>query len=618
MSAITPSTSSPLSLSLSSPPPQDQKGGNSYPQQDEHHNETIESLEQALKIQITKRIELQMQLLEKEEELKSHTIRTPTSIHNNNTNNNSKNGAMMVLNNVYQKVKDLIIHTTTNNNNNNENNENDENNNDTSMNSISNDNDIQSLLVDFIQLFNEFIFELESIDENNNNVDDDENNNNDHDNHKDIIWFLKHELQWRLYDIHDKSKEEHENITIFMNNLIDILKCERDKVYNNDDDTCNGTSVDDNHDDDDDDHEYDHEHEQCNGNSNTSIIRIDSNMINNEMIVSKLEGRIAQLEEDKDLLIKQHQQHQQQHQQPPLQTQTQTEYQSLLQKYKHLETRHRNVLHEMQSSIATKNEELHNIIQSVDEQNSIIDQLKNDILGKNEQYAKIEYEKLQLEDQIEELISQVQQMHLSQEKTFTHDEPSLGHQEKEGEEEGMINEVTQSLHHHEDIQINSLKEDLQERDRIIQDMKGELSNLHELIEKREASHEVDKIRLRYLEGIVCDLEQQLAKAKNKSMVKYGTIAHFDVENDDLISSPFSMSLGGIRNNIRDNVKPVPPPPPLPPILSSNQTGQHNLRQIVKDVTDRFNQSQQENERLRKELQKTKLMLHMDGRTEKLH
>jgi len=84
---------------------------------------------------------------------------------------------------------------------------------------------------------------------------------------------------------------------------------------------------------------------------------------------------------------------------------------------------------------------------------------------------------------------------------------------------------------HKQLHSKSLQEDIEERDSIIEEMRDEIQRLTDR-KKMQPSHEADRVRLRYLEGIVRDLEKKLANAKgtHRNGARYGSLGLYDVDH----------------------------------------------------------------------------------------
>jgi len=200
-----------------------------------------------------------------------------------------------------------------------------------------------------------------------------------------------------------------------------------------------------------------------------------------ELELSKLEGNIIQLAEDLSSLSLANDTNGQDNntsysQNIPM-NKLQIEYNALRKKHKHLESRHSSLARDMQESIRNKNKK--------------IITLKNALKHKD--------------DDVDQIIP------------YTHSDTTDTDLVRLSSKEEM------------DIESSS-RELIEERNVLIDEMMIEIEYL---TTQKPATvvDEVDKIRLRYLEGIVHELEQKLAVATGATLriCKYGSISLYDID-----------------------------------------------------------------------------------------
>ena len=80
------------------------------------------------------------------------------------------------------------------------------------------------------------------------------------------------------------------------------------------------------------------------------------------------------------------------------------------------------------------------------------------------------------------------------------------------------------------MDIESFQKEIEERNSLIDEMRVEIENLT-VQKKSTVADEADKIRLRYLEGIVHELKRKLAAVtgSSHSSCKYGTTSLYDID-----------------------------------------------------------------------------------------
>lgn len=223
--------------------------------------------------------------------------------------------------------------------------------------------------------------------------------------------------------------------------------------------------------------------------------------VQDEMDVAKLQGQIAQLQEINEKLN-------QRIERGGLSTPTmsksktlnsnmagmdiQQQYSTLQEKYSHLEHRHANILKEMQL-------ELH-------EKNQLIRELKNGA-SKNEVQVQIEQEIPAEVPMTPNPTRNNVPNQVNAENASTCHQPNLM-----SPLSPMSPFLTNSTH--KDMQIASLQEEIDDRDAVIAELKMELDAY--TVKKETKTMETDKIRIKYLESIITELESRL---KSKDVVK---------------------------------------------------------------------------------------------------
>ncbi|GFH59999.1 predicted protein [Chaetoceros tenuissimus] len=223
--------------------------------------------------------------------------------------------------------------------------------------------------------------------------------------------------------------------------------------------------------------------------------------VQDEMNVAKLQGQIAQLQEINQKLN-------QRIERGGLSTPTmsksktlnsnmagldiQQQYSTLQEKYTHLEHRHANILKEMQLEL--------------NEKNQLIRELKN---GANANEVQV-----QIEQEIPVEIPMTPNPTRNNVPSQVNAEnASTGHQPNlMSPLSPMSPFLTNSTH--KDMQIASLQEEIDDRDAVIAELKMELDAY--TVKKETKTMETDKIRIKYLESIITELESRL---KSKHVVK---------------------------------------------------------------------------------------------------
>ena len=485
----------------------------SYSYTTQSTKEQVECLEQALKLQIEKRMktELKCKLMTREvnNNNKKQQKNRINDMKMNKKNEKELNLSQEMMSNLHQQIKELIERIMTkktlyNHSNSNINH----------ADGTGGDNH-QEQVKEFSELFNGFIFELDDSDSNNIDGGDSimlEKN--------DVLWFLKNELQWRLDTIVNGFQKEEDVLKYFMDQLISILQEQKDSLMNMNQtnmgvdtdmknsvmegqEASDGGSTNNNNDDgDDSDEGWD---------IDIDNITLSQELKEKEMLVSKLEGEIVQLQEviqntktktmptkyqsDNDDDINNNGD---QDEKLKLLHQKSQKYDALLAKYNQLENKHQNSIVEMQNSAQDQDKESNTMRQCIHEKDNVIRQLKDALSSAQEN---------------ENMLQQQLQQHLK---------------EKEVKEESPQSpNLSQMLH--KEIQINSLKEEIEERDTVIREMREEMNKVNDA-RKKESSNIADKVRVRYLEGIVRDLEEKLADARGctKHAARYGSLGYFDI------------------------------------------------------------------------------------------
>ena len=374
--------------------------------EEQSSHQTVEALENALRLQVEKRIEAEDALLELKDRI-SQGAHTGANIHismqTHVGNERITNPSLMV-----QSMKDLISEIEENN---------------AEPQSACHTFAIDEQLVEFEELLSDFLSETDGLDG------DESESAMDR---KDIIWFLN-ELKLRFVPIQKRYLKDSEMLKRFTNRLAKMLESAPA-----DDDSSSS--------------------------KDKKLLDYKERVETQEVEISVLKGYILQLKEsmqkEKKIRI------------------TSDSKQRPTQFGQGTEMRHRALINEMQSSIETKN---------------------------------IEISALKEEIKIKESTT-----NLAEEPV---NKPLL----TEPNEPNKLNFAFQ------EIQIKSLREDIEERDTVIQEMKSELEQI-EAKRKMEEPSAADKVRLRYLEGIVHDLERKLAEAKgtHPKSCKYGSISLFDM------------------------------------------------------------------------------------------
>jgi len=200
-----------------------------------------------------------------------------------------------------------------------------------------------------------------------------------------------------------------------------------------------------------------------------------------ELELSKLEGNIIQLAEDLPSLSLANdtngQDNNNSYSQNIPMNKLQIEYNALRKKHKHLESRHSSLARDIQVSMRNKDK--------------IIITLKNALKQKD--------------DGVDQRIPYIH--------SNTTDNDMVRHSSKE------------------ELDIESSRKLMEERNALIDEMMIEIEYLTTQ-KPAPVVDEADKIRLRYLEGIVHELEQKLAVATGATLriCKYGSISLYDIDN----------------------------------------------------------------------------------------
>ncbi len=570
-----------------------------------NHNETIEALEQALKIQINKRMTMEMTYYTQQQQYEQNNNQKKWKYEQWNRMNN-------ITNDFYKQMKYLIENLLLTNNNTTTTISTPTSSPSSPNNNKSNNSNLLESFHEYSQLFSDFISELDGLDGDISETLIDR---------KDVLWFLKYELYERFMNIQYHYEKDWRNIHDFRNGLILCLQEFKENVDigiigmdNNpkfvvdDDDGGGGNKFD----------EFENigeinDTEQENQFINDEVVN-DNDDVNNynnnywndksdnkynwdilhqeiterEMIISKLQGRIVQLQERNQSITKHVERstmmngnHDHHH------CEQSREYMVLHHKYKHLETRHRNVIHEMQESIQCKNEEIHVLKELLKEMENEIEHLSTQMNMALDLEEVID-ETNQAEEELE--VDEAAEAQLVAIKEDDSNRQRIIH------EEGLKVEHNRQLLLYKDIEIKNLTEDIQERDVVIQEMKNELSK-YKNEKYLNPSQQSDKIRLRYLEGIVHDLEEQLAKARGSSRnaIQYGSLAYFEVEGK--INS--SNNGGGSSEYSESTVSTT---------TLMNSTKDLELEKRIDELSDNLRRSEDEKECLRRELLQLKAMM----------
>lgn len=211
-----------------------------------------------------------------------------------------------------------------------------------------------------------------------------------------------------------------------------------------------------------------------NGNGNGSDGNRDSGITNDiqeEMNVAMLHGQIAQLKETNQRLQQQQQQHHRMNGSPNSKSmntngsEIMKQYKTLQEKHTRLEQRHGNIMKEMQESLNAKNQE--------------ISQLKKE----REHPSSDQVASPPPQSQLKTPAKTPNQIHPMSPISPFFTSP------------------------HKDLQIASLQEEIEDRNLVIQDLSQELDGL--VAKTNVQSMEADKVKIRYLESILKDLEGKL-------------------------------------------------------------------------------------------------------------
>ena len=240
--------------------------------------------------------------------------------------------------------------------------------------------------------------------------------------------------------------------------------------------------------------------------------------VQDEMNVAKLQGQIAQLQEINEKL------NQRIGPSTPTMSKSKTlnsnmagldiqqQYSTLQEKYSHLEHRHANILKEMQLEL--------------NEKNQLIRELKND-LSKNEVNAQIRIQQ-EIPGEIPMTPNPTRNNVPSQ---VNADNASTSHQPNLMSPLCPMSPfLTNSTH--KDMQIASLQEEIDDRDAVIAELKTELDTY--TVKKETKTMETDKIRIKYLESIITELESRLKSkdvAKSPARMMYRTNENM-IDDDD--------------------------------------------------------------------------------------
>ncbi len=574
---------------------------------DKSNEEEIEDLEQALKIQIEKRMEVEWQFMNQStsNKTKKKKINSSSSsskkVHSKKVQTKDKEKEVIiqctkkyVLSSLFQQIEELIhtIHNDASTSTANElqaivptscdvhqndsgcvvdgistfdSDDGDDNIRQPSFTINNNDNNNnQEQLQEFSELLHDFILELDGLDG---------DASEDTLERKDVLWFLKNELQWRFECIKRTCVEDLDKFQRFMIELVKILQSyENSSIVDNNEEEmqfamllqyvnealnkCQKNCYEEGE------VQNDINHEDLNATNHTTTLNEAENyyqyMKDQELTIARLEGKIVQLQEkmkvvpipqslDESIINHHiydlHSMHDV--------NSIHVEYRKLLEKHKRLESRHRNIINDMQCSIRTKNDDILKLKDIVQEKESLIETLQLDVQEKSAALIEtrnslnghnIAFDCVGKEDNGTSQKTPLKSQQLAEDK-FDQQQQHQQYDDIPSKTPTTASNFCKSPHTppsplHTEIEMKLLREDIQERDAVILEMAEEIQSLKSM--KMEPSHEADKVRLRYLEGIVKGLEQKLALANgtNRNAERYGSLAFVNDDNRNFFGSAY--------------------------------------------------------------------------------
>jgi len=456
--------------------------------------EQIESLEQALKLQIQKRIEAETKL--------SQVI----------NNSSSSTATKTTTTNIPTANHPTTMNTTSSFSSSNSN-----------QSSQKNNELIQSYANDLLELIQAFISEVDGLD-----GDEAEENME----RRDVLWMLG-EVSVRIKDISSAAAIANES---------------------------NAVKKDDNHD-------NDHDHDTLNKQHESSVHDVPDERLQEEFNIAVLQGRITQLLETNQILLLDAQMQSSSstggtRPRPRMNDTTGTSYEDkkyaeimeqyriLHDKHHHMIQRHGNIMKEMQ--------------QSLHEKNAAIRELKHGTLASNgnsngngNDDANVEETSGEGNLDVDGIVqADVHSSPIAKgsnnrgQAPFTplavERQPTIGNKDI-SQQLSPMSPMSPFLAFspHKDLQIASLSEDIEDRDSVIAELKAELDSY--TVKKNVHTMETDRVKIKYLEGIITDLLNKLnglERTQKKSVKSRTRQSHGDAKckSDDLVS-PTSTNAG---------------------------------------------------------------------------
>ena len=258
---------------------------------------------------------------------------------------------------------------------------------------------------------------------------------------------------------------------------------------------------------------------------------VPAELLQKEINIAVLQGRIAQLEETNQRLMEGQQdstcmngttssfEHN-------IYVELMEQHRILQGKRFHMEQRHGNIIREMQ--------------QSLHEKNAVIRQLKHGKLHDNdEKLDESAGEDNPPDDDIAHIhVLSPPDANGSKEGQIPSSPLAIGrqHPDKKNDQSQYISPMSPmspflAMSPHKDMQIASLQDDIEERDGVLAELKAELDEY--TVKRNVHTMETDRVKIKYLEGIVTDLEKKLnemERAQVKSSRSKSTACHNNNDN----------------------------------------------------------------------------------------
>ena len=181
------------------------------------------------------------------------------------------------------------------------------------------------------------------------------------------------------------------------------------------------------------------------------------------------------------------------------------QHRRLQEKHCHMEQRHGNIMKEMQQSLHEKNATIRQLKHETHHSNN--DKVDDEIAGKDDPADDIAHA---------DALSPPHLNSPNQGKTPFSPLAIGRHQPGANDEQSkQISMSPLAMSPHKDMQIASLQEDIEERDVVLAELKAELDEY--TVKKNVHTMETDRVKIKYLEGIVTDLEKKLNEMERAQM-----------------------------------------------------------------------------------------------------